>query len=224
MTPVFTSKQAHNTEVLKDILDLYAKSGDRILDMTYGEGKFWKGIDTSAYELITNDLFKPNPSGHNYDFRRIDSVPESSCDMAILDPPYTHGVGAKGMHADLSRRYGAKGAGVRTFGKEKKAFRTNSGFMFEKLDAKYITQMYKGGMADAWRRLKVGGILVVKTQDEIESGKQVWRHFDLRHFAGFRLIDMFIVTQVGKPLMRHKHQKHARKNHSYFMVYRKIED
>lgn len=214
---VYTSKQAHNAEVLKDILALYAKPGDRILDMTYGEGKFWRGIDTGEYDLLTNDLFKPNPSGHNYDFRRIDSVPDSSCDMAILDPPYTHGIGAKGMHADLSHRYGVKAT-------KKGHIRTNWGFMFTSLSAQYITKMYKGGMAEAWRRLKLGGILVVKTQDEIESGKQVWRHFDLRFFSGLKLIDMFVVTQVGKPLMRHKHQKHARKNHSYFMVYRKIEN
>ena len=69
--------------------------------------------------------------------------------------------------------------------------------------------------------LKPKGILALKTQDEIESGKQVWRHFDLRFLWGFKLIDLFVVTMIGKPLMRHKHQKHARKNHSYFMVYRR---
>ena len=65
--------------------------------------------------------------------------------------------------------------------------------------------------------------MVLKTQDEIESNKQVWRHFHLQHLWGFTLIDLFVVTQMGKPLMRHKHQKHARKNHSFFMVYRRVD-
>lgn len=70
--------------------------------------------------------------------------------------------------------------------------------------------------------LEPGGVLIIKTQDEIESGKQVWRHFDVREFfrqQGWGLLDLFVVMQKGKPMMRHKHQKHARKNHSYFMVF-----
>jgi tRNA G10 N-methylase Trm11 len=216
MTPILTSKQSHNAEMLRDILSLYAKPGDRILDMTYGEGKFWTGIDTSQYDLVTNDLFKPNPSGHHWDFRRIE-LPEHSFDMAILDPPYVHGLGNKTMHADTNHRYGLPNA------KKRHGHRTNWGYIPATLNAKTITNMYKGGMAEAWRKLKPKGILALKTQDEIESGKQVWRHFDLRFFSGFKLIDLFVVTQMGKPLMRHKHQKHARKNHSYFMVYGKVD-
>ena len=211
MTPILTSKQSHNAEMLRDILSLYAKPKARILDMTYGEGLFWKGIDTSKYDLVTNDLFKP--ADHHWDFRKIE-LPEHSFDMVVFDPPYVHGLGNKSMHADTNRRYGLPCT-------KKRYHSTNFGYIPIPLNAAAITRMYKQGMAEAWRKLKPGGILALKTQDEIESGKQVWRHFDLRFLSGFKLIDLFVVTQVGKPLMRHKYQKHARKNHSYFMVYRR---
>lgn len=56
---VLTARQSHNSAVLKDILELYAKPGARILDMTCGEGGFWCDIDISAYDLVTNDLRGP---------------------------------------------------------------------------------------------------------------------------------------------------------------------
>src|SRR5208282_3846129 len=217
MSPIYTSHQKHNSEVLRDILRLYAKPGNRILDLTYGEGKFWKGIETSLYDLVSNDLLKDNPSGLHFDFRRID-LPDESFDLVVLDPPYTHGVGSGTMHRDISHRYGLK------TNTKKRLLRTNFGYIPVPLSADAITKMYKQGAVEAWRLLKRQGVLIVKTQDEIESGKQVWRHFDLKCLPGFRLIDLFVVTQVGKPLVRHKHQLHARKNHSFFMVYRVEEE
>lgn len=222
LTPIYTSKQSHNAEMLRDILTMYAKPGDHILDMTYGEGNFWTGTDTSIYTIVTNDFFKDNPSGHHFDFRRIE-VPNESFDVVILDPPYTHGLGNPSMHADLNHRYGGKELKVRTAKTGFRYINTNWGYIPVPLTASAITSMYKQGMVEAGRKLKLSGILVLKTQDEIEGGKQVWRHFQLRHFPGFKLIDLFVVTQMGKPLMRHKHQIHARKNHSYFMVYRRID-
>jgi len=226
MTPILTSKQSHNAEVMKDILFLYGKAADRILDMTYGEGKFWTGLDTSKYDLVTNDLFKDNPSGHHFDFRRIDLLDESF-DLVVLDPPYIHGAFNNGnkttKHKDIAERYGLKPAtesGANHKVREDRLI-TNWGVTPLPMNANGITKMYRQGMAEAWRLLKPAGILVIKTQDEIESGKQVWRHVQLAHFPGYQLIDLFVVTQIGKPLMRHKHQKHARKNHSYFMVFRK---
>jgi len=212
MTPIFTSKQSHNAEVLRDILTLYATPGARILDMTYGEGAFWRGMDTSLYQLVTNDLHKP--ADHHFDFRRV-HLPDESFDGVILDPPYVHG--GKNVHKSLADAYG-----LRPMGDRPDRLITDWGVTPMPMSARDITKLYKRGAAEAWRLLKPGGILVLKTQDEIESGKQVWRHFHLQHLWGFRLIDLFVVTQIGKPLMRHNYQKHARKNHSYFMVYQKV--
>jgi len=241
MSPVYTSHQKHNSEVLRDILQLFAKPGQRIFDMTYGEGAFWRGIDTSQYDLVTNDLMKDNPSRFHYDFRKT-KFEDANFNIIVLDPPYQHG--SKTVHASLAKRYGlnalSEGSGngwdhttwqgyrihkrkIYPY-KNPEKFRvvdvleTSWGSTILPPDAKTITQIYRRGMAEAWRLLKPQGILIVKTQDEIESGKQTWRHSILARFPGFKQIDLFVVTQKGKPLLRQKRQHHARKNHSYFLV------
>lgn len=195
--PVLTARQSHNSEVLRDILELYTKPGARILDMTYGEGAFWGAIDASKYDLTTNDLYKDNPSGSHWDFRAF-PTPEAGFDVVVFDPPYVHG--SKTIHPSLGRQYGID----------------------KPISAQEITENYVRLVRYVRRILKPGGILVAKTQDEIESGKQVWRHFDVKQFfrvQGWELLDLLVVVQKGKPIMRHKYQKHARKNHSYFMVF-----
>jgi hypothetical protein len=211
MTPILTARQCGNSEMLKDILSIHARPESRILDMTYGEGAFWREIDATQYGLVTNDLHKP--ADHHFDFRRIPLPPESF-DVVVLDPPYVHG--SRTVHKSLADQYGLR---PRT---EKRALKTDWGWTPMPMSARDITKMYGYGAKEALRLLKMDGILIIKTQDEIESGKQVWRHLDLKRLYGFKLIDLFVLVQIGKPMMRHNYQKHARKNHSYFMVYKKV--
>lgn len=82
--PVLTARQSHNSEVLRDILELYAKPGARILDMTYGEGAFWRNIDVTKYELVTNDLHKDNPSGNHWNFGAYPPA-EVRFDVVVFD-------------------------------------------------------------------------------------------------------------------------------------------
>lgn len=196
--PVFTARQSHNSEVLRDILELYATRGARILDMTYGNGAFWRKIDASRYELTTNDLFKHNPSGNHWHFGAV-PTPAVGFDVVVFDPPYVHG--SKTIHKSLAKQYGID----------------------KPISAKDITENYNQLARYVRKILRPDGLLIIKTQDEIESGKQVWRHLDVQKFfwnQGWELLDFLIVMQKNKPMMRHKHQKHARKNHSYFMVFR----
>ena len=79
-----------------------------------------------------------------------------------------------------------------------------------------------GGVKEALRVLKEDSILIIKCQDEIDGGKQYWNHIILLNDIvklGPRCIDMFILIQKGGPIMRHKYQIHAKKNHSYFLVF-----
>jgi hypothetical protein len=125
----------------------------------------------------------------------------------VFDPPYVHG--SKTIHPSLGNKYGIN----------------------KPITAKEITENYRRiAEFDLFRfdslarsLLNSGGILILKTQDDIESGKQVWQHFliwqnYLKH--GWQLLDLSVVMQKGKPLIRYKQQKHVRKNHSYFMVFR----
>ncbi len=86
-----------------------------------------------------------------------------------------------------------------------------------------VDQLYYRGIAQAQRALKHKGMLILKCMDQVMSGKQAWAHVTYMNMAedmGFRPEDLFITVRKTQPLMRHKPeaQKHARKNHSYFLV------
>ena len=89
---------------------------------------------------------------------------------------------------------------------------------------KDIIQLYMDGAKEAHRLLKDKGILIIKCQDEIESSKQKWSHIELMSIPGFLAEDLFILVRSGGVLIdkRWKKQYHSRKNHSYFVVLRKI--
>ena len=77
----------------------------------------------------------------------------------------------------------------------------------------------------ASRLLKKGGILVWKCMDISKFGKQQWISEDSIKFAeesGLDFIDRFILVANQKLLRNTTVQQHtARKNHSFFLVFRK---
>lgn len=79
-----------------------------------------------------------------------------------------------------------------------------------------IDELYAAGTAEARRILKRGGILILKVMDT-----QRWRHIELANLPGFKFIDLFVVVTKGLPPSKRYTQKHARKNHSYFMVFQR---
>ena len=61
-----------------------------------------------------------------------------------------------------------------------------------------------------------GGVLVFKCQDKVSSGKQ-WAIA-----RGFEVLDLFILLARSRLVANwQRNQKHARKFHSYFWVFRK---
>jgi len=71
--------------------------------------------------------------------------------------------------------------------------------------------------------LKKKGVLIVKCQDEVSAGKQWFTHIEIINeleALGFYSKDLFIVMRTNKPAVsKIKKQIHARKNHSYFLVF-----
>lgn len=194
MEVITTAKVGNNSELFPDILKLYSKPGDTIADVTYGKGVFWRAIDTAIYSFLPSDIL----TGTDYN-----NLPytDSSVDMMVLDPPY------------MGHNGGAKYSTARNY-------KVN----VKKYDPNYIETLYYGGIAEARRVLRNKGILIIKCQDEIQSGKQNINHCQLiLHCVdhGFIVEDIFILVQKSDPIMRHKYQVHARKNHSYFIVFRK---
>ena len=89
-----------------------------------------------------------------------------------------------------------------------------------------MLDLYFRAITQAHRVLRPRGVLIVKCQDEVCAGKQRLTHVELINFAatlGFACDDLFVLVRSGKPgVSRLLHQRHTRKNHSYFLVFRRL--
>jgi len=194
-TPILAAQVCDNAPVFADILKLYAHTDAEIADVTYGKGAFWRDVNESLYNLHATDIMDGT------DYRSL-PYGDSSMDMVVLDPPYMGHNGGKDYA--IARNYNVD---------------------VPKYNKDYIPNLYFGGINEAHRVLENGGKLVVKMQDEIQSGKQNMNHVTIINHCvenGFRVEDLFVVVQKRVPMMRHPYQKHARKNHSYFVVFTKL--
>lgn len=189
MTPVLTAVIGTNADLLPKIFELYVKPGDKIADVTYGKGVFWRQINQSQYEVLATDLQTGT------DFRNL-PYETGSIGALILDPPYMHG-----------------GETVKTS--------INTCYKNQNTSHESVIRLYAGGILEAARVLKKKGRIIVKCQDEIESGLQRLSHIEavnLLELLGFRILDIFVLVQTSIPAMREEYQKSARKNHSYAIV------
>jgi len=216
-----------NSEVLGKILDLYLPEKALIADVTFAKGAFWKGLDVDIYPgiyawslmdpykriVLASDL-NNDPSkvselaAWGVDCRKL---PYDPCclDGLVLDPPYA-GTGSQGEN-----------------GFKRPASKCIAGFGNDFLgsrSSRNILQLYYDGMDEAHRVLKPKAKMIVKTMDQVETGLQRMMHCDIYNHAisnGFIIEDLFVVVSDRAPMLRHEFQKHARKNHSYFMVFRR---
>ncbi len=67
------------------------------------------------------------------------------------------------------------------------------------------------------------GGCIVKCQDKVSTGRQWLTHVEIINEYqrnGFYAKDLFVVVRTNRPsVSRLKKQIHARKNHSYFLVF-----
>lgn len=178
-------------------MDLYNNGNMFDVDLTYGNGGFWK--EFSEQPKIRIDLADKKNLTIRADSQRIPLL-DHSINSVVIDPPFLH---AAGKDSIMGNQFGSY--------KSQKALR----------------DMYRYSLYEITRILKIGGICVFKCQDIIESGKQNWNHIYVRDICeklcNLMAEDLFILT--GKSvIIGHNHhvQKHARKNHSYFWVFRKV--
>jgi hypothetical protein len=89
-----------------------------------------------------------------------------------------------------------------------------------------VLDLYFRAGAEARRVLKPCGVLIVKCQDEVSANRQRLTHVEIiNHYEanGFYTKDLFVVVRQNRPAVsRLKKQVHARKNHSYFLVFVKM--
>ena len=205
---LLTSHVGGNAELFPDVLALHVKEGATVADVTWGKGVFWRKVPPGRYNVLATDL-KTGIDCRNlpYAARSIDCV--------VLDPPYMEGLfrgeaqqmAGGGTHAPFRDNYsnGAPTAegGPRWHGA--------------------VVDLYFRAGREAQRVLKPDGVLIVKCQDEVSANRQWLTHIEIINEYldyGFYCKDLFVVTRTNRPVVsRLKKQTHARKNHSYFLVF-----
>lgn len=200
---VFSACTGTNDEVFPDVLKLYVPTGSKVADITFGQGVFWKKVPKGAYKVQPSDLKL------GVDCRAL-PYDAASYDCVVFDPPYMHTPGgtAHQNHQNFESYYYNNGSS----GSEKKYHEA-------------VLDLYFRGAAEANRVLRPGGVLIVKCQDEVCANRQRLTHVEVINelaTMGFVVEDLFVVVRRNKPgVSRVLKQVHARKNHSYFLVFRK---
>jgi hypothetical protein len=203
---IFSAHNSSNAEVFGLILDLYVPRGSKIADVTYGQGAFWKNVDKNIYNIYPSDI-KTGIDCRNLPYEN------ETYDCIVLDPPYMHTPGgtAHVNHQNFESYY-----------------QNNSITNNEKKYHDAVLDLYFKAAKEACRVLKKKGVFIVKCQDEVCANKQRLTHVELINELakyGYICEDLFVIIRNNKPgVSRILKQRHARKNHSYFLVFRKIEN
>lgn len=206
---VIRSLSYDQIEIIKDILTLHAPNHKIDLDPTYSKGRFYHdknwnstGIEEPYWRF---DLYPVDDSIEQGDARNLPIDSESiSCEM--FDPPFLATSGKSLSIQNDSNRI-AHRFGVYPNEKE-------------------LHQMYIDAMKEAYRVLQPNGILIFKCQDKIAHGRQYISHVFIMNEAvkiGFYPEDLFVLGAKVRLVAdwQARAQKHARKYHSYFWVFRK---
>lgn len=207
---VFSSYTGDNAPIFRQILQLHVPQGSRVADVTWGKGAFWREVPNGHYEVMGTDIQT------GVDCRDLPYA-DGELDCVVLDPPYMEGLFRR------SQRHMA-GSGTHS------AFRNHysDGQATEQADGgpKYhdaVVDLYLKAGKEAFRVLRNYGIFIVKCQDEVSANRQRLTHVELINAfddMGYYCKDLFVVTRPNRPgVTRLLVQEHARKNHSYFLVF-----
>lgn len=184
-----------NADLIADVARLgYLNRDDYVVDPTYGRGKWW--TIWRPDRLVAHDI-----DIDGVDFRRLPHIAETF-DVVAFDPPYVS-VGGRSTTGlpDFHDRYGMDDA--------------------PKSPAD-LQRLIDGGLTEAWRVVRPGGIVLVKCQDYVSSGK-LWpgthRTLSAAYDFGFELLDRLEhVSLKPRPQPKGRRQVHARRNLSTLFV------
>ena len=193
---VIRSTSYNQDDILHSILDLYIKDLTFECDLTYSQGVFYRRLEQPMYKFdkfpLSEDVM---PLEEAY------SLPEGKLRSVVIDLPFIVKPSSDKESITMKDRFGS-------FNSVEELINTN-----------------KEMLRLAHSLLRKGGYLIVKTQDTNYTGNQIWTSFLVQQYAselGFEMEDLFILLTnkaiAGRTLIR---QKHARKFHSYFLVFLK---
>jgi hypothetical protein len=207
---VMSAHVGDNGAVFPQLLALHVEDGSTIADVTFGRGVFWRNIPADQYKLLASDL-KLGQTWENIPY------PDSSVDAVVFDPPYMEG---------LYRKAKDEMAGGGTHAAFRSAYSNST--ETKKSQRKYhdaVLEAYLSVIPEVKRILRKDGKFIVKCQDEVSANRQKLTHVELiwaYEHLGFYCKDLFIVVRNNSPsISRLLKQEHARKNHSYFLVFQR---
>jgi SAM-dependent methyltransferase len=191
-----------DAELLERMLEFYPRRAPRtILDATVNVRRFWKGSRRKVIGLDIDPKFKPDVVGDN----RNMPFKDRCFDVVVYDPPHVPNQG-KDLSKDFNDRFGLVLKSPAA-----------SGYNF--------SHLYPPFVAEAYRVLKPEGILLSKIADYVHGHRFQWAHIDLINAAvavGFTACDCIVKVRRG-PIVspRWKNAHHARRQHCYWLVFRK---
>ena len=211
---IFSAYQENNADIFPKILELHVPHGSIVADVTFGKGVFWRKVPPGLYDLRPSDL-KTGVDCRNLPYA------DHSIDCVVLDPPYMEG---------LLRSTAEHRSGVGTHIAFKNAYmgdtHNNNGNISVNKTPKWhaaVLELYTQAGIEAKRVLRKDGIFIVKCQDEVSANKQWLTHVEIineYNRLGYYAKDLFVLVRMNKPgVSRILKQRHARKNHSYFLVF-----
>ncbi len=197
---VFSAYKGTNDEVFPFVLSLYVELGSIVADVTFGKGVFWRRVPKDAYRVRATDL------ADGVDCREL-PYEDGSVDCVVFDPPYMHTPGGT-AHVDHQNYEG---------------YYKNNQAASPKKYHEAVLDLYFSAAREAARVLREGGVYIVKCQDEVCANQQRLAHIEIiNELQQYGLVaeDLFVVVRNGRPgVSRLLAQSHARKNHSYFIVF-----
>lgn len=198
--PLIKSISYDQNEILQWIIRLYVPAGWFDADATYSKGGFYTVIPPP---MLRYDLNPSSPTVIQADCRHL-LLESSSIHSLVLDPPFLATTG--------------------------KSLATTQGNIINRRfsvckSERELSLLYQDAIKEAYRVLADKGILVFKCQDKVSSGKQHMMHclvFNWATDTGFEPLDLFVLLARNRLVANwQRNQKHARKYHSYFWVFRK---
>ena len=185
-------------EILDSIISLHAQTNTFDVDLTFGNGSFYKrGIPEPQHRFDIDDTLPNITKCCNSNDTRLGTA---SVQSVVFDPPFLTYIRKQRMgnsNMVMSQRF--------------------SGYWH--LDE--LIAHYTSTLKEAARILKHNGIMVIKCQDIIHNHRLFCTHAQILNWSNesFRLKDLFIQRATHRmPVPNRRTQKHARIFHCYWIV------
>jgi hypothetical protein len=200
--PLSSIWDGDDATLLERLLTLYPrKTPRRILDATVNGGRFWKGSSRPVTGMDIDPRHNPDVLGDNTDM----PFEDVSFDVVVYDPPHIPNQG-RDKSKDFNRRFGL-------------VYRSSK-------ENKYtFSHTFPPFLREAHRILVREGILLAKIADYVHHHQYQWAHIEFINAAravGFTPCDCIIKIRKS-PIIdpRWKVAHHSRRQHCYWLVFRK---